>query len=133
MRFKTVAMIVGGAFLLVGAPMALAKPPAPPAKPVTHLFSGEVTHLDSVAKTVAVKEHDAMTGKVMTFTLATDAKIMRGAAAKTLGDLKVGDQIKVAYADQGMTHKAHRIDLLPAKVAKAKTHPMSTSKPKASN
>jgi hypothetical protein len=54
----------------------------------------------------------------MTFTLATDAKIMAGPKAKNLGDLKVGERVKVSYLDEGKSHRAQRIDVVsPGRVA----------------
>lgn len=124
MRSKIAAVLVGAAFLLAGAPMALAKTDQ-------HQFSGGVTRLDAAAKTLAVKEQGGKTGKEMTFTLAPEAKIMQGSKATSLGALKVGEQVRVTYADQGSTHQAQRIEVLPAQTAKAGTSKTpATAKPK---
>lgn len=124
MRSKTAAVLVGAAFLLAGAPLALAKSAA-------HQFWGEVSHLDSTAKTLAVKPNSGK--QEMTFTLAPDAKIMQGSKAKSLAELKVGERVKVSYADEGSTHRAQRIEVFAAQTAK--TYPMhpSATKPKSSN
>jgi len=108
MRSKT-ALAVMGAYILAAAPMARA----------AEHFTGDISQLDAKAKTVAVKEHGMKAGKEMTFALAPDAKIMQGAKAKALTDLRVGEQVKVSYANQGATHQAERIDVLPRKSAKA--------------
>ena len=112
MSSRIAALLVGGAFLLAGAPMALAKT-------AEHQFSGEVTHVDAAAKTLAVKDPSAKAAKEMTFTLLPETKIMEGPKARHLAELKVGEKVKVSYADQGMTHQAQRIEVAPAKTAKA--------------
>jgi hypothetical protein len=119
MRSKTAAVLVGTAFLLAGAPLALAKP-------AQHQFWGQVSQLDSAARTLAVKPNSGK--QEMTFTLAPDAKIMQGAKARSLADLEVGERVKVSYADEGTAHKAERIEVF---AAQAKTHPGYT-KPKSS-
>jgi hypothetical protein len=126
MRSKVAAILVGGAFLFAGAPMALAKT-------AEHQFSGVVSHLDSAARTLAVKNHDGGTGKEMKFALASDAKIMQGSQARGLGQLKIGERVKVTYADQGSTHQAKRIDVLPARTARAASAKSPGTEPKSSN
>lgn len=126
MRSKIAVILVGGAFLLAGAPMALAKT-------AHHLFSGEVTHLDSTAKTVAVKGHSSgKADKEMTFTLGPEAKIVDGIKARKFGELEVGTRVQVSYADEGSAHQAMRIEMLPPRTAKAaaSTAPSTGSKPK---
>jgi len=121
MRSKIVPLLFGAAFLLVAAPMALAKP-------MEHNFSGEVSHMDSAAKTLTVKEHGGKTGHDMTFTMAPAAKIMQGSKARSLTELEVGERVKVTYSDLGSVHQAQRIEVLAAKTANAKP----ASKPKSS-
>lgn len=123
MRSMTVAFLVGAAFLLLGAPMGLAKPAA-------HLFSGEVSHLDKAAKTLAVKERAGKPWKEMTFTLAPNAKITQGAQAKSLGELKVGERVRVTYDEQGDAHQAQKVEVLAAKTAQAKPAYKPTPKTK---
>jgi hypothetical protein len=105
MRSKT-AMAVVGAAMLAAAPMA--------AMAAEH-FTGDISQLDAKAKTLAVKEH----GRTMTFALAPYATIMQGPKARELTDLRVGEQVKVSYANEGATHRAERIDVLQARSAKA--------------
>lgn len=124
MRSKIAAILVGGAFLLGGAPMALAKT-------AQHQFWGAVSQLDSTAKTLAVRDHVGTKGKEMTFTLDPGTKIMHGSKARSFSELKIGEQVKVSYSDQGSAHQAKRIEVLPAKTAKAlpsKKTPSATSK-----
>lgn len=111
MRSRFAAILVSGAFLLAGAPVAVAKT-------MQHQFSGEVSRTDSTAKTFVVKDH-ATSAKEMTFSLAPDAKIMQGAKARSLAELKVGERVKVSYTDEGSKHQAKRVEVLPAKTAKA--------------
>ena len=113
MRSKT-AMAVMGAYILAAAPMARA---------AEHQFSGDVSRLDATAKTLVVKEDGAKSPKEMTFSLATDAKIMQGAKARSFADLKVGERVKVSYADAGSAHQAKRIDVLGTQTAHAASQP----------
>jgi hypothetical protein len=110
MRSKIAAVLAGGAFLLAGAMPALAVT-------ADHQLSGKVSHLDAKAKTVAVKEEGGTTAKVTSFTLAPDAKVMEGSKVRTFAELKVGERIMVTYTDQGSTHQAKQIDMLPATAA----------------
>ena len=110
MRCKT-ALAVTGAYILAAAPMAMAAE--------HHQVIGEVSRVDASAKTLVIKEHGAKSGKEMTFTLASDAKVLEGYKSKSLADLKVGEQVRVSYADEGSKHEADRINLLPGKTAQA--------------
>ena len=109
---KTMAVLAGAAFLIGGAPMTLAKTDQ-------HEFSGSVIRFNSTAKTLAVQESGAKTGKTMSFTLAPDAKIVQGTQAKSLAELKVGERVKVTYSDKGSAHSAQRVELIAAEPVKS--------------
>ena len=86
-------------------------------------FTGEITRLDTMAKTLVVKDAGQPT-REWTFSLANDAKILGGAQVKALSDLKVGERVDVQYSDQGAEHQAHRIKLMATpKVAGKKAAP----------
>lgn len=112
MRFKTAALLVGVTFLLAGAPMALATT-------TQHRFSGVIKSLDWLGETLVLKEPGAKNAKEMTFSVAPEAKIMKGPKAMSLQELKVGEHAKVTYVEQGSQHQAQRIEVLPAKISKA--------------
>jgi TusA-related sulfurtransferase len=42
---------------------------------------------------------------------------MEGSKVRTFAELKVGERIMVTYTDQGSTHQAKQIDMLPATAA----------------
>jgi len=114
------AIFAAAALLLAGAPAAFAAS-------ATHQFSGQISQINTVGKTLSVKEKGT-THTEMTFALATDAKIMEGAKATSLGDLKVGEHVKVSYADVGSTHEAQRIDVMHAKTAMTKPYQKHSAK-----
>lgn len=116
----SVAVFTAAAILLAGAPVALAKA-------TTHQFSGQISRVDTVAKTLVVK-NEGKSRTEMTFAVASDAKIMVGTMSKSLADLKVGEHVKVSYADVGSRHEAHRINVTHAKTAKAKPYPRPAAK-----
>jgi Cu/Ag efflux protein CusF len=103
-------------------PAAPAAKPAEPAKPAAKATDkaakpamkaktvvGEVVSVDAAAKTVTVKH--TVKGKSEEMTIGAGEK-----AATTLGDLKAGDQVRVAYAEVDGKPTASMI----AKVAKKK-------------
>lgn len=112
MSFKTAAILVGATFLFGWASAAVEKS-------TEQHFSGEVRSIDATTKTLMVK---AQVGKKeeMTFSVASDAKIMQSGSAKTLSQVKVGEHVRVAYTTEGSRHEARRIDLFAPRVAKAK-------------
>jgi len=94
----------------------------------THEFSGQIARVNSASKTVTVKATEPPI-KVMTFSLASDAKITSDAKTTDLAGLKVGQRVVVKYADEGAKHEAVQIDAH-ARIASA--HP-AASKPVAKN
>ena len=117
---STVAIFAAAALLLVGASAAIAKS-------ATQQFSGQISRIDSVAKTLVVKE-EGNTHTEMTFTVGSYAKIMEGSKATSLGELKVGEHVKVSYADVGSKHEAQRVEAMPAKTAAAKPYGKTSAK-----
>jgi hypothetical protein len=93
-----------------------------------------VSHLDAKTKTLTVMKDDSGTNAGETsFTLAPGVKIMQGSKAKSLGQLEAGERVKVTYTDQGVTHQAKRIDVLPTKTAKAAPAKSGGTKPESSD
>lgn len=88
------------------------------AKGATHEFSGNITHLNATAKTLAVKE-TVKPNAVMSFTLAPGAKIRSNAMNTSLDKLAVGQRVVVKYTDEGAKHTAAQIDAH-ARIASAK-------------
>jgi hypothetical protein len=111
----TVLLTVCGLMAFAGGTVANAKQ-------AEKTLMGQISKLDDGARTLAVKEHKAETS----FKLAPDAKIMQGAKALSLGELKVGQHVTVHYTEDGTTHVAHEI-----KVAKARHAPMKPKTPSA--
>lgn len=93
----------------------------------THEFTGQISHLNNVARTLAVTDTTAP-NKEMTFNLASDAKIMSNATTTNLAALRIGQHVVVKYSDEGAKHEAHWIDahsqntstMSPARPAKKK-------------
>jgi hypothetical protein len=108
------AILAAAAILFAGAPAAFAAP-------ATHQFSGQISQINTLGKTLSVKEKGTMHTE-MTFALASDAKIMAGPKETSLADLEVGEQVKVSYADIGSKHEAKRIEVMHAKTATAKPY-----------
>jgi multidrug resistance efflux pump len=107
----TVATLVLGLCCLIGASASQAAG--------TSLLTGKITKVDTSAKTVVVKEQ-FKPQKEMTFSLASNAKILAGSKEKSLADLKVGERVKVSYTTEGMQHRAEKIEMLGMKTASAK-------------
>jgi len=110
----SVAIFAVAAMLLAGASPVFAKG-------ATQQFSGQISQIDTVAKTLAVKEQGNAHTQ-MSFAIPSDAKIMAGVKTKSLGDLMVGEHVKVSYADVGSMHKAQRIEVMQSKTAAAKPY-----------
>ena len=87
----------------VTAPAAV--PTAPPAlKPIMITFSGKLTAVDSNANPpmITVKDRYDVTKEIA---VPSDAKIAQGAVAKALADLKVDENLTVAYTYDVATGK----------------------------
>lgn len=120
MRTSAAILVAAAAILLAGAPAAFATS-------ATHQFSGRISKIDTAGKTLAVKE-EGKTQMEMNFALANDAKIMEGYKKTTFGDLKVGERVKVSYADVASKHEARRIEVMHAETATAKPHQKPSAK-----
>ena len=101
----TIAVLSATLLFFGGASIAAAKTPS-------HRLVGEIASVDATAKTLSVREQPKSAHpKEMKFSLASDAKIMAGASAENLGQLKIGDPVTVTYVSNGDTHTATRIEL----------------------
>jgi hypothetical protein len=77
---------------------------------------GKLEKVDASGRTIVVKE-----GKQsQTFSVGADAKVMDGAKAISLDQLKSGEVVKVEYTDQGGKHVASKVTHKPPTAAKAK-------------
>jgi hypothetical protein len=94
LRMAAAATLAG--LLVAGA--SLAAPPAKDAK-------GEILAIDPMARTLVVKEGS----KEIPFQLAPDVKIMTGPKPEQLANLKVGQQVKVHYVEDGGKNVAHEV------------------------
>jgi len=85
---------------------------------------GKITKVDAKAGTFVLKE-----GKqTQTFSLETGGKVMDGAKAITLDQLKTGSMVQVEYTDEGGKHVASKVThKAAAKHAKSTTHSGTTS------
>lgn len=108
---STIALVVFALFLALGASPALAASPKN--------FTGQISRVDSAAKTFVVKTA-TVPAREMSFQLAPGAKIMLGSRALDLDRLKSGEHVKVTYLDQGMLHKAQKIEVMAPKTASAR-------------
>lgn len=90
-----------------------------PAKAEKSTKTGVVQKVDVAGMKVVV-----MVTRELTFTVTTDTKIVQGDVAKTLADIKVGDNVTVDYtrADKE-TRKATKIAIAAAAVAPAPAAP----------
>jgi len=84
----------------------------------THQARGEITALDSAARTLVVKAAQAPRQEIH-LTLMPDARIIASGKPGTVGDLKTGEQVKVTYADEGAVHQASRVEIVPARAGKS--------------
>jgi 3-dehydroquinate synthase class II len=108
MRFVSTVAVVS-ATLLAGS-MALAG--------AGREVRGTVTRVDATTHTLVIKEMAAPRNE---FQLMLDnaAQITQNGKPASAGDLKTGERVKVTYSDQGSTHQATRVEILPAKAAKS--------------
>ena len=84
---------------------------------------GKIDKIDASARTFELKE-----GKQsQSFSLASDAKVMDGAKAVSLSQLKSGQAVKVEYTDQGTQHVASRVET--NRTASAAKHAKTAAKP----
>jgi VCBS repeat-containing protein len=67
---------------------------------------GEITAIDTKAKTLTVKSRDGFT---RTYTVTSDTTIKSKGADESFGDLKVGERAMVLSQKQGDTYVAQRI------------------------
>ena len=91
---------------LLASGMALAGP--------AHELRGEITHLDSSARTLVLKE-SAAPRKEIELTLKSDAQIVASGKPETFADLKSGEQVKVTYTGSGAAREATRVEVMEAK------------------
>jgi hypothetical protein len=108
---STLALSVFALFLALGVSPALAASPKN--------FSGQILRVDSAAKTFVVKTASVPASE-MSFQLAPDAKILLGTRALDLDQLKSGEHVKVTYLDEGMLHRAQKVEVMAPKAASAK-------------
>jgi Cu/Ag efflux protein CusF len=86
-----------------------------PAKTEKQSKTGTVQKVDVEGKKLTV-----MVARELTFTVAADTKIAQGDAARTLADIKVGDNVTVEYTRVDKeTRAATKITINPAAVAPA--------------
>lgn len=91
-------------------------------KPKASRITGEIVSLDAKAGTLTVKAN----GKEMSFTADTKG------AKSALEKVKVGEQVRISYAEKGGKLVAHSVTEAKAKtVAKAKTETKGKSETKA--
>ena len=80
-------------------------PAAPPAlKPIVITFSGELTgaKIDAMPASITVQDRYGVKKEI---SASAETKVMQGASAKTLSDLKVGDKVTVEYTYDVTTGK----------------------------
>jgi hypothetical protein len=109
MRFMSTVAAFSAA-LLAGS-MALAD--------ASHQVRGDLSSFDAASRTLVVKETSAPRKEVR-LTLGDSAKIIALGKPGTTADLKAGERVKVSYTDQGATHQATRVEILPEKAATTK-------------
>ena len=78
--------------------------PPPALKPIVITFSGDLSSMDAKATppTITVKDRYGVTKEIA---VPGEAKIMQGAASKTVADLKVNDNLTVEYVYDVATGK----------------------------
>ena len=83
-----------------------------PAKPGPAWASGKIERVDAQANTIVIKQgtHE------MTFTLASDAKLIQGKKTLQASDLGsgVGKNVKIQYTMSGTTRTASRVEVAEA-------------------
>ena len=78
---------------------------AKPEKPKKHEFTGDVTAVDAVAKTVTIKNKDGE----KTFVAAAAKIATADKKAAELTDVKVGDKVHAVYTEDGGKNVASKI------------------------
>src|SRR5215813_8862311 len=78
---------------------------------------GKIEKIDASARTFELKQGK----KVQNFSLGADAKVMDGAKAVSLDQLKNGAMVKVEYTDQGTKHVASKVETHKTSTAKTKS------------
>jgi len=84
---------------------------------VDRIVRGEVTAVESSAKTLTVKVMRGKEAETIGVDVPDTAKITQGKAAKTLADIKVGDRVWMKYDRTSDKLVADQIRILPGKTA----------------
>ena len=128
MKKQLVLAVVSISMMLVYAAAGLAEEatppaaqaPAPAAKTQTemkkgklHSISGEIVTVDANAKTVTVKTKK----EEVTLNFSDKTKITSGKEKATFADLKSGEHVRAAAAEEDGKLMAHAIRVIPAKPA----------------
>lgn len=87
---------------------------------------GTISAVDAKKSHVEVKAKD---GKTIGFTVDDKTKYLRGTAAASLADLKVGDRVVVEVSGEGDEKIATSIKLSPAKAPASNAKPAGEQKP----
>jgi len=86
------------------------------------VVQGTIAAIDATAKTVTVKTEKEQ----LSFKLASNVALVDAGKPIALGELKVGDHVKVDYLTAGGSHSATRVERVHAMPAKAPQHQTST-------
>ena len=85
---------------------------------VDRIVRGEVTAVEPTAKTLTIKFMRGKEAQTIGVEVPETAKIMQGKAAKTLGDIKIGDRVRMKYDRTNDKLVADQIRILrPGKMA----------------
>ncbi len=87
-------------------------------QPALKTHSGEVVSVDTAKSEIVIKQR---TGKEMTLSVASDARITKGRQTITLSDLKPGDRVTTRCDESTGKHVLKRISVRAAAGAAAKT------------
>jgi Cu/Ag efflux protein CusF len=104
----------------VAAPAAPAKASGEKEVAADRSVRGEVTAVETTAKTLTVKAMRNKKEDIIGVDVPDSAKITQGKAAKTLADIKVGDRVWMKYDRMSDKLVADQIHILPAQKAAAK-------------
>jgi hypothetical protein len=85
-------------------------------------LKGAIAKVDPSARTLTVKDGQ----REVPLSLAGDAKVLDGQKAISLSTLKVGDEVRVVYADKEGKHLASRVEM--ARAGQAAAHPAKPAK-----
>jgi len=102
---------------LVGAAIAAALAFGAAGSAAAATAQGKIEKIDASARTFELKEGK----KTQSFSLGADAKVMDGAKAVSLDQLKTGSVVKVEYTNEGSKHVASKVETHKTSTAKAKT------------